>query len=696
VQAVDCILLDLVMPGLGGHETCRHIKDAPIVRDIPLIMLTALENREAMIQGLGAGADDYMSKSSEFDVLKARVRAQIRRKQFEDENRRIREELLRKELDASEARAARDLSEAHAALAVRREADQKVQAQLGRLNLLHQITRAIGERQDLPSIFLVVSDSVQDNLPVDFACICLYDPGAQTLTVKSVAAGSEALAIELALPLQARIEIDQNGLSHCVAGQLVCEPDVSTALFPFPQRLARVGLRSFVAAPLMVESRVFGVMITARREAGSFSSAECEFLRQLSEHVALAVHQSQLYTALQQAYNDLRETQQAVMQHERLRALGQMASGIAHDINNAMSPAALYAESLLEQEKNLSAVGRRHLEIIQRAIEDTAQTVDRMREFYRERAPQLTLEPVDLNRLVPQVTELARARWSDMPLQRGTVIELHLDLAADLVLVQAVESEIREALLNLIFNAVDAMPQGGALTVRTGSTAVVPNPGEAASPAVFVEVTDTGVGMNEQTRARCTEPFFTTKGERGTGLGLAMVYGVARRHSAELEIESTLGQGSTLRLSFAPSITVIAAGESDAPSVIPPRMRLLVVDDDPLLLTSLRDTLERDGHSVVTAKGGQAGIDAFKVALEGEERFELVITDLGMPYVDGSTVARSVHDASPSTPVILLTGWGRRLVAEDDVPPHVAQVVNKPPKLRDLRDAIAKCVAPNH
>ena len=116
VQTVDCILLDLVMPGLGGHETCQRIKAAPIVRDIPLIMLTALENRDAMIQGLAAGADDYISKSSDFEVLKARVRAQIRRKQFEDENRRIREELLRKELEAAEARAARELAETRAVL----------------------------------------------------------------------------------------------------------------------------------------------------------------------------------------------------------------------------------------------------------------------------------------------------------------------------------------------------------------------------------------------------------------------------------------------------------------------------------------------------------------------------------------------------------------------------------------------------
>ena len=224
--------------------------------------------------------------------------------------------------------------------------------------------------------------------------------------------------------------------------RLVYEPDISRLTFPFPQRLARGGLRSLVAAPLMVESKVFGVLVAARRQADSFSSGECEFLRQLSEHVALAAHQAQLYEALQQAYDDLRQTQQAVMQQERLRALGQMASGIAHDINNAISPVALYTESLLEKEPNLSARAREYLDTIQHAIEDVAQTVSRMKEFYRQRETQLTLAPVKLNQLIQQVIDLSRARWSDMPQQRGIFIKMETDFAPELPAVQGVESEI--------------------------------------------------------------------------------------------------------------------------------------------------------------------------------------------------------------------------------------------------------------
>src|SRR6185369_7815811 len=193
--------------------------------------------------------------------------------------------------------------------------------------------------------------------------------------------------------------------------------------------LASAGMRSLVIAPLLVESQVFGVLVTARTTADAYSSGECEFLRQAMEHTALAAHQAQLYSALQRAYDDLRTSQQQVMQQERLRALGQMASGIAHDINNAISPVALYTEALLERETSLSERTRGYLTTIQRAIEDVASTVARMREFYRQREPQLSLARIDLNRTIEQAIELTHARWSDLPQQRGVMIELRTDPA---------------------------------------------------------------------------------------------------------------------------------------------------------------------------------------------------------------------------------------------------------------------------
>jgi len=568
----------------------------------------------------------------------------------------------------------RDVSE-------RMRTDTRMREQLQRLALLSRITNAIGERQDLRSIFQVVVRTIEEELPVDFCCICLYDAGENKLSVSCVGARSADTASGLALTENTPVPIDENGMGRCVRGHLVYEPDISASQFQFPQRLASAGMRSMVIAPMLVESQVFGVMICARRESEAFSSGECEFLRQSSEHTALASHQAQLYGALQRAYDDLRQTQQQVMQQERLRALGQMASGIAHDINNAISPVSLYTEALLEHEQ-LSDRARGHLEIIQRAVDDVAQTVSRMGEFYRLREPQASLVPVDLNKLTQQVIDLTRARWSDMAQHGGAAIDMRTELESSLPPIAAVESQIRDALVNLVFNAVDAMPAGGPLLIRTYTEA------NSKSRTVHLEVVDSGIGMDEDTRRRCLEPFFTTKGLRGTGLGLAMVYGVAQRHGATLEIESEPGKGTVVRLSFSMATLDATAPHRVRATGVEPT-RILIVDDDPLLLKSLRDALEIDGHEVTAANGGQAGIDAFIEAHGKGTPFPVVITDLGMPHVDGRKVASTIKATAPATIVLMLTGWGRRIVAEGDIPSGVDEVLSKPPKLVELRAALA-------
>ena len=595
------------------------------------------------------------------------------------------------------------LDQLAADIAERNAFGAKLQRQLSRLDLLQRITRAVGERQDLRSIFQVVIRHLEEQVPIDFGCICLYDPHEEVLTVTSVGARSRDTALELALTEKSRVPVDRNGLSRCVRGELVYEPDIGASQYPFPSTLAKGGLRALVVAPLRAESRVFGVLVAARREPEAFSSGDCEFLRQLSEHVALAAHQAQLYDALQQAYENLRQTQETVVQQERLRALGQMASGVAHDINNAISPIALYTESLLEREPTLSDRARAYLTTIQTAIHDVARTVSRMREFYRPQEAQAALARVELDRLIRGVLELTQARWRDLPQERGAVIELQTDLVNPSAIIMAAENEIRDALTNLIFNAADAMPDGGTLTVRTKSALRLPKPegtgagsqgadaAESPIEVVCLEVSDTGLGMDEETRRRCLEPFFTTKGERGTGMGLAMVYGMTQRHRAELEIDSVPGEGTTVRLVFPAAPRAADATGKQLALGLPVRpLRILIVDDDPLIIESLRETLRGDGHRVTAAEGGQAGIDAFETARSRGEPFELVITDLGMPYVDGRKVSAAIKAALPHTPVVLLTGWGQRLTAENQVPPHVDRVLNKPPRLRDLRAALAE------
>lgn len=575
-----------------------------------------------------------------------------------------------------------DLEAANSALraeaATRELAERNTHEQLSRLRLLQQTTHAIAEREDLASIYQVVVGSLEDHLNVDFACLCHFDEVERQLTVARVGARSTKLATELELGEKSKIEIEEDGLGPREKGSLIYVADLAQAEFPLAKRLARSGLRSFVAVPLTVEQRsgVFGVLLVARRSVDAFNGSDREFLQQLGENVALASNQAQLHRALQNAYEELRDTQQAVLQQERLRALGQMASGIAHDINNAISPATLYVEAILERAPGLDQKTRSQLETVQRAIGDVAQTVARMGEFYRQSETKAVLAPVNINVILSHMPDLTRARWSDLAQARGSAIEMRVEEAPGAPTIMANESEIREALINLIFNAADALPSGGKITLRARQ-----------SDGVIVEVSDDGIGMDENTRSHCLEPFFTTKGVRGTGLGLAMVYGIAQRHGAELQIDSSVGKGTTIRLVFPDAAGAVVVQKRESPAATQP-LQLLLIDDDPMILLSLRTALEYDGHHVSCANGGQAGIDMFRAARDDKKPFSAVITDLGMPHVDGRAVAAAIRATEPGARIIMLTGWGQLLADGSDASAHVDKILSKPPNMWELREAL--------
>ena len=560
------------------------------------------------------------------------------------------------------------------------EAEARLQLQLSRTELLNHIVRATDERLDLDRIFRVVCDNIESRFSTVFSAALLFDLPTQAFTVAHLSAQATERGQVIGLREGDVLPLADSGLARCASGELVHEPVLVDAPFALLQRLAHAGLASAVFAPLHAQGEVLGVLVAARAQGHGFDSGECEFMRQLAEHVALAASQARLHRSLQQAYDELSEAQQAVLQQERLRVLGQMASGIAHDINNAISPVVLYTESLLANETALSERGRAQLLTVQIAIDDVAETVARMRDFYRPSDASVRSRAVDLNQLVRQVLDLTRARWRDMPQQAGISVDIALDLGNLLSPVFVMEGEIRDAVTNLVLNAVDAMPGGGTLTLRTRRAV-------RADGAIRVqlEVIDTGIGMDTETQRRCLEPFFTTKGQRGSGLGLAMVYGSMQRHGAEITIESAPGEGTTIRLDFAAHSEVARIEATPIHGGAQRRaLKILLVDDDPLLLRSLSDTLAAEGHTVATATGGSEGISAFKAAMSAQA-FDVVITDLGMPEVDGRSVAAAVKAASPGTPVVMLTGWGRRMQEEGECPPHVDHLLSKPPRLEALR-----------
>ena len=407
---------------------------------------------------------------------------------------------------------------------------------------------------------------------------------------------------------------------------------------------------------------------------------------------------------LRQTLHQLREAQAQAIQHERLSALGSMTAGIAHDFNNVLSLILGYSEMLMRSLRQPNGVKTADalLGTIITAAQDAAKMFSRLREFYRPADKAQRHEMLNLNALVVQAVELTRPRWHGQALAQGVNIHLDTDLCEDLPELLADGSELREMLTNLIFNAVDALPEGGTLLIKTrvepappgfGAGGALPgNPEKGALAGadplsvIALELADTGTGMSEEVRRRCLEPFFTTKGKQGTGLGLAMVYGIVQRHHGTIDLRSAPGVGTTFRFLF-PIGRKPAPVKDIAPTEYSRPLRILAVDDQPVLCEILVEYLAEDWHTVEVASAGEEALGKFRV-----QPFDLVITDRAMPGITGEQLAAGIKAINPETRVILLTGYGS---AGDrgHYSPCIDMVVDKPATRETLRRAICQVMA---
>jgi len=373
---------------------------------------------------------------------------------------------------------------------------------------------------------------------------------------------------------------------------------------------------------------------------------------------------------LQDSLRSLQELQEQMLQQARMSTLGQLASGIAHDFNNLLMPILGYSELLLadpaalaNREKALDALRR-----INRAALDARQVTGRLRWIYKP-ADEAEYATVDLNAVAQEALEMTRVRWEKELGARNISIRAETRLAPH-ALALGDASQLREALMNLILNAVDAMPEGGMLTL---STVLQP-------PHTLLCVADTGIGMTEEVKARCQEAFFSSKGKsHGAGLGLTIVAGILSRHKGTLEIDSAPGRGTTvcMRLPSAPDSASLAkspAHQSAANAPGTARLRILLAEDDPEVMELLLRVLQMDGHTVESARNGAEAIEK----LAGGQRFDMVISDYAMPQANGDAVARAVQERMPATPVLLLSGFGELMNDETERPPGVTRILSKP------------------
>ena len=390
-------------------------------------------------------------------------------------------------------------------------------------------------------------------------------------------------------------------------------------------------------------------------------------------HLELRAQNQSLEEKVAERTRELCEMQQQIVAQERLRAFGEMAGGIVHDFNNALMSVIGYSEMLLNDDGMLRdfETARDYLKIMNTAGQDASQVISRLRDFYRPREITDVFTRVDLNEVIEQAVPLTQPKWKGQALADGRAISVELDLAK-LPAISGNAAELREVATNLIFNAVDAMPSGGTITLRSGTEG-----GQAV-----MEVTDTGAGMSEDVRSRCLEPYFSTKGDKGTGLGLSMVFGIIKRHEGSVEIESTLGKGTTFRIRL-PAIDEAFDDADDEDCKIARSLRVLVVDDEPVSRCVIESHLSGDGHSVVTAIDAEEAMGSFEGA-----GFDLLITDHAMPGMNGVQLAAALRQKDAGHSVILVTGFAAGSMGENEEPAGVDLVMRKPVSRRALRRAL--------
>ncbi|MFC1497270.1 PAS domain S-box protein [Verrucomicrobiota bacterium] len=383
---------------------------------------------------------------------------------------------------------------------------------------------------------------------------------------------------------------------------------------------------------------------------------------------------------------ELKRTQEQMVQRERLSALGQMASGVTHDFNNALMPILGFSDLLintpeiLDDKEEVKEIVRD----IHSAAKDASGAVQQLREFYNPSRASKAV-PLNVNRLLDTVVSLTQPRWKEEAGSKGLVLEMRKDYQ-EVPLVIGVESGLREALMNIILNAVDAMLESGVITLST----------RLKDEWVVIEISDTGTGMTEEVRTRCFEPFYTTKDLSGSGMGLATTYGIiTQRHSGIIDVKSDSGEGTTfvIRLPVAPPEEQGGdLADTKAEEVKMEPLRVLLVDDDRRILGIVSQYLTLENHKVEIAETGKGAISQFK---KGD--YDLVIIDRAMPDMSGDQVAVEIKSKDPGIPVIMLTGFGDVMVQEDDGDPDgVDLVLGKPVTKSELMKAIAVLLAGPH
>ena len=678
----DLIFMDIKMPNMDGIELLRRIKG--IDASIEVVMITAYASLETVKNALTHGAFEYVIKPFSRQDLEDVARRALTRRQTAIGTRSQLSTLV-EDMRALSSKT-RELEEE----ARREQAEQSLR--VTQLSILREISRGILGKLELAQLTAAITEQLRAALgydevgihlgaqpaaPADGASrvVCPIRDDTSTLGYLAAAnrsAGrpidprerellemlSEYLAVAIRNSrLYGEVNETKRSLEQLIhsAGDAIIAVDRQDKIAgwnPAAERIFGWTTKDAIGRPIVAlvpqdryrsaraalssdaPVRVFEA--TTKREDGSTLSLGVTLS-------ALTGREGQLEGMLAIVHDGTaqRELEAQMLQSEKLTALGQMAGGIAHDFNNLLQAILGYAQLMAKNPANGDIV-RRGLDVIEAAATGGAETVRRIQKFARLR-PDEPFVSLDVNSVVHDAVAITQPRWEERSAKGGLPLRLELDLKA-VPAVMGRPSELNEVVTNLILNAIDAMPAGGTLSIRTHSV-----PGAA----VLLTVADTGTGMPEAVRKRVFDPFFTTKGESGTGLGLSVSYSIVKRHGGEMRVDSQMSHGTTFTISLPVGSRDHTAGTGEAAPIGSRRGRILLVDNDPQVLTILGEMLGEAGHHVLPVSSGAEAMRVFVPM-----GFDMVITNIGMAGMTGWELAQRIRERDRHVPVAFITGWG--------------------------------------
>ncbi len=434
--------------------------------------------------------------------------------------------------------------------------------------------------------------------------------------------------------------------------------------------------QTFLLVPLISGNTAKEILVLQRNLEHTFSQQEIDLAKLFAQSVGKALANARAFENLENAYRSVSVAQEQALQTERLRALKEMAAGMAHDFNNVLGSILGRIQLLLNQPLDEKLV--HSLKQMEKAAAEVVRKVARLQEFTRDRHED-EAHPIDLTSVAKEAIEVTRPVWRDGIEAMGKApIELSTDFSTATAPILGNFTDLVEVVANLISNAVDALPSGGKIAVSAF---------EKGSD-VFLSVRDNGIGMSPEVKSKVFFPFYTTKGRKGTGLGLSVAYGIVSSYRGEILIESEPGKGSAFSLRFPAS----HESQKQAPPVAIEekvgRLSILAVDDDENIRSVLSEMLDFLGHKVEAAEDGKRALDFLE-----KQSFDLVITDLGMPGISGWEVTRAAKEKNKATPVILISGWGTQIDPAKVSEVGIDKVLPKPFHMDDIRRAIGEACA---